>query len=175
MLGASCAVDVPYYVLEDISLFTGIDMCAMITTGSDSKLQGCMEDQVRKAMEADRDLTSPVVYDEENGLTKIDILARVAHREPYIQDIITSVDNGEGLTKYCTEYMTVITTTGHVVMVTTPTDMPVDGSSMCCYKLTVKPTGMLATNRRRFIRQVEDAGCKVVIIQANNGFSSVLA
>ena len=94
-------------------------MCMLITAGSDSKLHECMKDRVREALGEDTlDLTSPIVYDVENRLTAVDVLARVAHREPYIQDISTSANN-EGLTKYRTSYMIVITATGHVVMVST--------------------------------------------------------
>ena len=42
----SCgAVDVIYSVFEDIALFTGIDMCMLITSGSDSKLHECMKNE----------------------------------------------------------------------------------------------------------------------------------
>jgi len=106
----SCGtIDVSYAVLEDIALFTGIDIHMLITAGSDSKLHECIRDRV----EEDNDLASPIVYDVEHGLTAVDVLARVAHREPYIQDIITSANN-EGLTKYRTSYVIVITATGHL-------------------------------------------------------------
>ena len=49
-LRACRTIDVPYSVLEDISLFTGMDICIMVTAKSDSVLHECMKTQVRTAM-----------------------------------------------------------------------------------------------------------------------------
>ena len=171
-------INVPYYVLEDIALFIGIDMCMLVAAGSDDMLHGCMKAQVRAAMGTDvgnDDWTTPIVYDEDHGLTSVDVLARVPHRQPYIPDISASRDNGEGLTQYRMAYMMVITETGHIVMVSTPSDMPVTESTICCYKITNGTGGSLRNARKGFTFEVQRANCKVVIIQAGSSHGSVLA
>ena len=50
-LRACRTTDVPYSVLEDISLFTGMDICIMITARSDSVSHECMRTQVRAAVD----------------------------------------------------------------------------------------------------------------------------
>ena len=170
--------NVPYHVLEDIAHFIGIDVCMLITTESDDMLHGCMKAQVRAAMDTEvgnDDWTTPIVYDEDRGLTSVDVLAKVPHRQPYIPDISTSKDNGEGLTQYRMAYMIVITETGHIVMVSTPSEMPVTESTICCYKITDGTSGTLRNARINFTSEVQRVNCKVVIIQTDSRHGSVLA
>ena len=98
----------------------------------------------------------------------MDMLARVPHRQPYIPDISASRDNGEGLTQYRMAYMMVITETGHIVMVSTPSDMPVTESTICCYKTTNDTCGSLRNARKGFAFEVQRANYRQTVVTARS-------
>ena len=60
-------------------------------------------------------------------------------------------------------------------MVSTPSEMPVTESTICCYKPTVNTGGTLRNARMSFTSEVERVNCKAVIIQIDSSHGSVLA